>query len=101
VLTSYRELSIQVLSIDLQVELDVIAGTTHLPSDILLMGLVGPCFNDKQLVIAHSMKDKVHERMMMPFPILPFCVHAKCEILCRSCCTLLSQSLILKFLKPL
>ncbi|KAG2355374.1 hypothetical protein BDR07DRAFT_1493293 [Suillus spraguei] len=56
---------------DVGAELDYFPGTMVYISGILLEHSVGPWANGERFVIAHFMKDKVHDRMKVPRPPFP------------------------------
>lgn len=56
---------------DLQAELDYSPGTMVYVSGRVLEHSVGPWLNGERLVIAHFMKDAVHERVGVPRPGFP------------------------------
>lgn len=56
---------------DVQAELDYFPGTMVFISGKVLEHSVGPWINGERLVIAHFMKDKVHNRLGVPRPAFP------------------------------
>lgn len=56
---------------DVQAELDYFPGTMLLISGIVLEHAVGPWGDGERYVIAHFMKDKIHDRMGVPRPAFP------------------------------
>ncbi|KAG2335981.1 hypothetical protein BDR05DRAFT_897390, partial [Suillus weaverae] len=56
---------------DVQAELDYFPGTILYIAGKVLEHSVGPWVNGDRIVIAHFMKDKVHDRMGVPRPAFP------------------------------
>lgn len=56
---------------DVEAELDYFPGTMLFISGIILEHSVGPWVSGERFVIAHFMKDKVHDRMGIPRPPFP------------------------------
>jgi hypothetical protein len=56
---------------DVRAELDYFPGTMLFISGLVLEHAVGPWDGGERFVIAHFMKDKVHDRMGVPRPAYP------------------------------